>query len=108
MKKIFPIIFILISLSLIGIIYIQVNWLYTMIENKQEELERKVVSAMNVVGEDLIQQKGSLPNLKNPKTKPGFTWPSDQFLKELMRPSTIGEKYTDFEVAEKLQKAFNA
>jgi two-component system phosphate regulon sensor histidine kinase PhoR len=108
MKKIFPIIFILISLSLIGIIYIQVNWLYTMIENKQEELERKVVNAMNVVGEELIQQKGSLPNLKNPKLKPGFTWPSDQFLKELMRPSTIGEKYTDFEVAEKLQKAFLA
>jgi two-component system, OmpR family, phosphate regulon sensor histidine kinase PhoR len=108
MKKIFPIIFILISLSLIGIIYIQVNWLYTMIENKQEELERKVVTAMNVVGEELIQQKGSLPNLKNPKLKPGFTWPSDQFLKELMRPSTIGEKYTDFEVAEKLQKAFLA
>src|SRR5215213_4983679 len=105
MKKIFPIIFILISLSLIGIIYIQVNWLYTMIENKQEELQAKVVKAMGVVGEELVQERGSLPNLKN-NTKPGFSWPSDQFLKELMRPSTIGEKYTDFEVAEKLQKAF--
>jgi two-component system, OmpR family, phosphate regulon sensor histidine kinase PhoR len=108
MKKIFPIIFILISLSLIGIIYIQVNWLYTMIENKQEELETKVEDAMAMVGEELVNEKGSLPNLKNPDTKPGFSWPSDQFLKELMRPSTIGEKYTDFEVAEKLQKAFNA
>jgi two-component system phosphate regulon sensor histidine kinase PhoR len=108
MKKIFPIIFILISLSLIGIIYIQVNWLYTMIENKQEELETKVEYAMAAVGDELVQEKGSLPNLKNPNTKPGFSWPSDQFLKELMRPSTIGEKYTDFEVAEKLQKAFNA
>src|SRR5215213_11573167 len=108
MKKIFPIIFILISLSLIGIIYIQVNWLYTMIENKQEELQAKVVRAIGVVGEDLVQERGSLPNLKNPNTKPGFSWPSDQFLKELMRPSTIGEKYTDFEVAEKLQKAFSA
>lgn len=108
MKKIFPIIFILISLSLIGIIYIQVNWLYTMIENKQEELQTKVEYAMASVGEELVQERGSLPNLKNPNTKPGFSWPSDQFLKELMRPSTIGEKYTDFEVAEKLQKAFNA
>jgi two-component system phosphate regulon sensor histidine kinase PhoR len=108
MKKIFPIIFLLISLSLIGIIYIQVNWLYTMAENKQEELKTKVSAAMNAVGEDLVQQKGSLPNLKNPKTNPSFTWPSDQFLKELMRPSTIGEKFTDFEVAEKLQKAFDA
>lgn len=108
MKKIFPIIFLLISLSLIGIIYIQVNWLYTMAQNKQEELESKVEEAMNIVGEELIEQRGSLPNLRNPKTKPGFAWPSDQFLKELMRPSTIGEKYTDFEVAEKLQKAFDA
>jgi two-component system, OmpR family, phosphate regulon sensor histidine kinase PhoR len=109
MKKIFPIIFILISLSLIGIIYIQVNWLYTMAENKQEELQTKVEDAMSIVGEELVQERGSsLPNLKNPNTKPGFTWPSDQFLKELMRPSTIGEKYTDFEVAEKLQKAFSA
>ncbi|HYF33093.1 MAG TPA: HAMP domain-containing sensor histidine kinase [Chitinophagaceae bacterium] len=107
MKKIFPIIFLLISFSLIGIIYIQVNWLYTMAENKQGELNEKVIDAMNIVGQELIAQKSSLPNLRNPKTRPGFSWPSDQFLKELMRPSTIGEKYTDFEVAEKLQKAFN-
>ena len=99
MKKIFPIIFLLISLSLIGIIYIQVNWLYTMAENKQDDLESKVQEALDIVGQELIEQKGSLPNLKNPKTRPGFTWPSDQFLKELMRPSTIGKKYTDFEVA---------
>src|SRR5215213_671957 len=108
MKKIFPIIFILISLSLIGIIYIQVNWLYTMAENKQEELQTKVEDAMSIVGQELVEERGSLPNLKNPNTKPGFSWPSDQFLKELMRPSTIGEKYTDFEVAEKLHKAFSA
>src|SRR5436190_21133954 len=82
-KKIFPIIFILISLSLIGIIYIQVNWLFTMLENKQEELERNVILAMDDVGKSLIEQRGSLPNLKNPKGSPGFTWPSDQFLKEL-------------------------
>ena len=105
-KKIFPIIFILISLSLIGIIYIQVNWLFTMLENKQEELQHKVITAMDEVGQSLVEQKGSLPNLKNPKGSPGFTWPSDQFLKELNRPSTIGEKFTDYEIAERLQKAF--
>ena len=107
MKKIFPVIFLLISLSLIGIIYIQVNWLFTMLENKQDELERKVITALNEVGQGLVEQKGSLPNLRNPKGNPGFTWPSDQFLKELNRASTIGEKFTDFEIAEFLQKAFN-
>jgi len=105
-KKIFPIIFILISLSLIGIIYIQVNWLFTMLENKQEELERNVILAMDDVGKTLVEQKGSLPNLKNPNGSPSFTWPSDQFLKELNRPSTIGEKFTDYEIAEMLQRSF--
>jgi hypothetical protein len=62
---------------------------------------------MDEVGKSLVEQKGSLPNLKNPKGTPGFTWPSDQFLKELNRPSTIGEKFTDYEIAEMLQRAFH-
>ncbi len=78
-----------------------------MLENKQEELKRTVSIAMNEVGDGLVQQKGSLPRLTNPKGNPGFSWPSDQFLKELNRPSTIGEKFTDFEIAEMLQKAFS-
>ena len=77
-----------------------------MLENKQEELERNVVLAMDDVGKTLVEQKGSLPNLKNPSGSPSFTWPSDQFLKELNRPSTIGEKFTDYEIAEMLQRAF--
>ena len=43
LKKIFPIIFVLITLSLIGIIYIQINWILTMVQNKREELYNKLI-----------------------------------------------------------------
>src|SRR5690606_15770179 len=45
-------------------------------------------------------------SLKNYHMKPGFNFPSDQFQRELMRPATIGQKFTAFEVEEKLRKAF--
>jgi two-component system phosphate regulon sensor histidine kinase PhoR len=108
-KKIFPIIFILISLSLVGIIYIQVNWIFTMVENKQEELVHKVTDVMNDVGHELMEQKGVSPNLKSLRFSPGNSWrpPSEEFIKELMKPSTVAEKFTVNEIDDKLKKAFN-
>ena len=108
MKKIFPVIILLVTLSLIGIILMQLSWIRSMLENKQEELGRNVVIAMGEVGSELMEQKGSLPSLKNSKIKPSFSWPSDQLLMELMKPSTIAEKFTEFEINEKLHKAFKS
>lgn len=110
MKKNFPIIIILISLSLIGIIYIQWNWILTMVENKQEELQHKLVDVVSDVGQDLIEHKDAAsPNLKNLlRLRPGFNWrPSDQFMRELMKPPTIAERFSADELNEKLKKAFN-
>jgi len=108
LKKIFPIIFLLISLSLIGIIYIQINWLFTMVENRRELLKHKLIDAMNDVGHQLVEQRGSSPNFKTLRLKPGLTWrPSDQFMLELMRPPTIAEKFTPEDIADKLRKSFN-
>jgi two-component system phosphate regulon sensor histidine kinase PhoR len=105
-KKIFPIIIVLISLSLIGIIYIQYNWLDTMLVNKQEEFKYKVNRVLDQVGNELMEQKSTLPSLKNYRMKPGFNFPSDQFQRELMKPATVAQKFTTFEVSEKLAKAF--
>jgi two-component system phosphate regulon sensor histidine kinase PhoR len=108
MKKILPIIILLITASLIGIIIIQVQWIRSMLENKQEDLYRKIQMAMTSVGEDLMEEKGALPNLKNPKFRQGFTLPSDQLLSELMKPSTIAKSFTAYQVEEKLRKSFDA
>lgn len=107
MKKIFPIIIILISLSLVGIILIQVSWFRSMLENKREELAQRVIKSMDEVGAELMEERGTLPPLKNSRIRPQFSWPSDQMMLELMKPSTVAEKFTEFEIREKLEKAFN-
>ncbi|MEP7258680.1 MAG: HAMP domain-containing sensor histidine kinase [Flavitalea sp.] len=108
MKKIFPIIFILISFSLVGIIYVQFNWLDTMLVNKQDELRWKVIRSIDEVGRELMEEKNVLPSLKNYRMKPGFNFPADQFQRELMKPATVAQKFTSFEIDEKLKKSLNA
>ena len=102
LRKIFPVIIVLISLSLIGTIYVQYSWLRTMLVDKHEEFKYKLIRGINDVGTVLMEQKGSLPSLKNYRTRPDFTWPSEQFKMELMKPPTIAQKFTEQEVAEKL------
>ena len=108
MKRIFPLIILLVTLSLVGIIVIQVSWFRSMLLVKEEQLADRIVKAMGITGEELMAQKGTLPSLKNKRTRPNLTWPSDQLMMELMKPSTISEKFTTFEVQEKLRKNFNA
>jgi two-component system phosphate regulon sensor histidine kinase PhoR len=106
LKKIFPVIFILISLSLIGSIYIQINWILTMLENKQEELHHKLVDATSYVAQELVAQRGN-PASKILRLKPGLWRSSDPFTMELMRVPTVAERYTVEDVSEKMHKAFN-
>ncbi|RYG32593.1 MAG: hypothetical protein EOO01_34080, partial [Chitinophagaceae bacterium] len=107
MKKIFPVIIILISVSLAGTIYVQYNWLDTMLVNKHEEMRYKINRALDDVGTELMEQKSTLPSLKNFRLKPGqFTFPSDQLQRELMRPATIAQKFTASELQNKLRKSF--
>jgi len=109
-KKNFPIIIILVSFSLVGIIYIQWNWISTMVENKREELTHKMADAITDVGKDLIAFKESMPpNINNLQLRPAFSFrPSDQFSLELMKPPSITQKFTKEEINDKLSKAFIA
>jgi two-component system phosphate regulon sensor histidine kinase PhoR len=77
-----------------------------MLVDKHEEFKYKLIRGINEVGTTLMEQKGSLPSLKSYRTRPDFSWPSEQFKSELMRPPTIAQKFTEQEVAEKLHKAF--
>lgn len=106
MKRILPVIIVLITASLIGIIFIQVSWIRNMLVVKEEQLSEHVIKAMNKVGEELMEQKFALPNIKKQGFRPGFMMPSDQLMNELMKPSTIAKNFTAFEIEEKLRKAF--
>src|SRR5579872_661893 len=85
LKKIFPVIFVLIILSLIGSIYIQINWILTMVQNKREELYNKLVYSLNTVTQELVEQR-RVSQGKVLRLKPGIPWrPADPFTMELLR-----------------------
>lgn len=107
MKKIFPIIFVLITLSLIGSIYIQINWILAMLENRQAELQGKLVEAINDVTQELVQQRSISPG-KSLRLKPTVPWrPSDPFTIDLMRVPLVAQRYTVDDINDRLRKAFN-
>lgn len=77
-----------------------------MLVNKHDELLFKASRTLEEVGKELIEERGTLPSLKNYRTKPGFSLPSDQFQLELRKPATITQKFTEFEIHEKLVNTF--
>jgi len=78
-----------------------------MLVNKQDEFIYKINRAIDDVGVELMEQKSTLPSLRNYRLKPGgFNFPSDQLQHELMRPATVAQKFTTYEIEEKLRKAF--
>jgi len=62
LRKVFPVIIVLISLSLVGTIYVQYNWLRTMLVNKHEEFKFKVIRGIDEVGKALMEQKVLCPH----------------------------------------------
>ncbi len=62
MKKTFPIIIALITLSLMGIIYIQVSWLRNLAFLREEQLKEKLSAVIQQVGEELVVQRSDAFN----------------------------------------------
>lgn len=58
LKKIFPVIVVLITLSLLGIIYIQVNWIKYASVIKKERIDQDINSAVNEIVETILLRQG--------------------------------------------------
>jgi len=104
-KRTFTIITLLISVSLIGIIFIQISWLKNMILLKQEQIKEKVKRSVMIVGEELAQYKGTYLSNKIGSANTIF---QDEFTLEFLRPVTIGKRFTATELQDKIRKAFNS
>ena len=105
MKKVFPVIIVLISLSLIGIIVIQVNWFKNQLVIQQERFIDKVVKAGANVAEDL--SKGTPSNFFDLNKRPGLQTFPDNLSFNIIRPPSISDRYSASEIKNKLLKAFN-
>lgn len=104
MKKIFPIIIVLIAISVLGIIAIQINWLQNMLLLREDQVKQKVFDVSRKVGEELAQYKGAFPATPGKKF-PGF---GDEFSFELSKPYSVGQRFTAKELYDKIKLAFAA
>ena len=105
MKRTFTIITVLITLSLLGIIFIQISWLKNMILLKEEQIKGKVERAVMMVGDELAQYKGNYLGTKI--SSPGSIF-HDDFSTEFLRPVTIGRRFTTTELHDKIRNVFNS
>jgi len=103
MKKLFTIITILITLSLIGIIILQVSWIKNSLLIKEEQTRENLEISMYDLTAQLQEEKSSFPSIVSPKMI--SEWPKDQLL-NLFRAPTIAQRYTAFKMSEKLRRSF--
>ena len=101
----FPIIIVLISLSLIGIIIIQVNWFKNQLVIQQERFIEKVDRAGLDVAEDLSKHVMTGGGLKLGKRQGLQLFPNDLSF-NIARLPTIADRYSTAEIQDKLNKAF--
>jgi two-component system phosphate regulon sensor histidine kinase PhoR len=103
MKKIFPIITILILLSLLGLIFFQILWLKSSLESQEQKFNEHLIMATYQVSEDLIQEKGNLMPLIKKKNQ--SLLPSERLQLEFFAP-TIAQKFTKDEIKQIIRRAF--
>lgn len=72
MRKIFPWIVVLISLSLTGIIYIQVSWLRNAVVMREEQYRQKVNQTVDDIRAELLTQKSQKEEGSGSSAAPGF------------------------------------
>ncbi len=103
MKRIFGLITVLTTVSLIGIILIQYSWLKNVITIKNEQIANKVEMVEFEVVESLVEEKMKFaPNIPLDVLPKGA---QDNVL-EFFGPQTIAEHFTVDEIQKKIAKAF--
>ncbi|MEN9685645.1 MAG: hypothetical protein RLZZ28_1431 [Bacteroidota bacterium] len=103
MKRTFPAIIILISLSLLGLILLQRSWLLNLLELTESQLYTKAEFATDDVGSELSKSVYN-GQLRLPR-RGGLTFSSDFHLHAL-KPPTVEEKFSLNELQTKLVAAF--
>lgn len=103
MKKIFPIITILIFLSLLGLIFFQFLWIKSARDTKDKQVEENIIRAVDLAATMLIQGKSSLIPL--PKRNE-IIFPGDKLQMQYFKPSVI-KRFSRDEISDIIRMAFN-
>lgn len=102
MKKIFPIISILILLSLLGLIFFQFLWLKSAREVKEQQLLDNINKATSDAADKLMLDKTSIPFPK----RPDMLFPQDKLKLDFIRSSVI-QRYSKDEIRDVIRRSFD-
>ena len=105
MKKALPSIVILISLSLLGLIILQVSWLNNLLTIREGQLNTKFRIASTKVAIDLNKGNGNMPIIKKPKRLGFGRFNPD--IPRLINPPTVEERFSLSDIYNKLQEAYD-
>ena len=105
MKKSLPVIIILITISLFGLIQLQVSWLKNLLEVRQSQILNKVKDGATLVASDLSKAAYNSATIRLPRKSNGF--PGSELAFKLLKSPTIDEKFTPQEIYAKLKEVFD-
>ena len=103
MKKIFPIITILILLSLFGLIFFQYLWIKSAVATKDKQIKENIIRAVNYAAILLTQEKNSLMPVPR---KSDLLFPGDRLQMQYFKPSVI-KRFSKDEISDIIRMGFN-
>jgi len=103
MKRVFPIITILILLSLLGIIFFQILWIKGSLESEEQKFNEHISLATYQASEDLMDDKQSVIPFDK---KSNDVFSGGKMQMEFFRP-TVVQRFSKDEIQQIIQKAFD-
>jgi len=106
MKRTFPVIVILISLSLFGLILLQVSWFDNLLAVNRAQLKNKIDGAVTSVAIDLGKSAGSAQAMSLSRRGRGMLSLGPAIQQYLFRRPSVDQKFTQEEIANRIRKEF--
>ena len=103
MKKIFPIITVLISLSLLGLIFFQFLWVKSARDAKNKQVEENILRSLTEAGDKLTEDKGSIVALPQ---KNDLLFSGERMQLQALK-SSVTQRFTKDDITEIIRTAFN-
>jgi two-component system, OmpR family, phosphate regulon sensor histidine kinase PhoR len=103
MKKIFPIITILISLSLLGLIFFQFLWIKSARDAKDKQVEEHIVFAIREAANTLSEDNNSIVPFGK---KSDMLFPNDKLQLQYFKPSVM-QRFSKEDINQIIRTAFN-
>ncbi len=104
MRKILPVIIVLIGLSLVGLIVLQGSWLNNLVQLRAAQISSKINEACSGVVLDLSKTVYGSQSNKIPRRLKGLSFGNDMF--NILKPKMVSEQFSLHEIQTKISNAF--